>query len=62
MPVKIFFCYAHEDKKLLAELKKHLTGMQRSGLIETRYDGDINAGSEWELRIFEYCRYYPFAY
>jgi hypothetical protein len=53
MPVKIFFCYAHEDESLLNKLKKHLKPFQREGLIDTWYDRDITAGTEWEREISE---------
>ena len=33
MPVKIFFCYAHEDETLLKKLKSHLKPLQRDGLL-----------------------------
>ena len=48
MPVKIFFCYAHEDEPLLKKLKKHLRLLQWQGLIETWHDRAISAGTEWE--------------
>jgi hypothetical protein len=51
MPVKLFFCYAHEDEGLLKKIRTHLTPMQRQGLIEIWHDRDINAGTEWELEI-----------
>lgn len=51
MAVKIFFCYAHKDKKWLTELKKHLTSFQKRGFIETWCDRDISAGTEWEPEI-----------
>jgi tetratricopeptide (TPR) repeat protein len=51
MPVKIFFCYAHEDEELLIKLKTHLRPLQRQGLIDVWYDRNISAGSEWEKEI-----------
>src|SRR5947209_19784479 len=54
MPVKIFFCYAHEDEPLLNKLKRHLRPLQRQGLIDVWYDRDINAGAEWEQAIQEH--------
>jgi Ca-activated chloride channel homolog len=51
MPVKIFFCDAHEDEPLLRRLKIHLRPLQREGLIEIWHDRDISAGSEWEHEI-----------
>lgn len=53
MPVKIFFCYAHEDEPLLNKLKTHLMPLQRKGLIDVWYDRDISAGTEWEHQIKE---------
>jgi hypothetical protein len=54
MPVKIFFCYAHEDEELLNKLKAHLKPLQRQGLIDVWYDRDIGAGTEWEQEIKEH--------
>src|SRR5712692_7930174 len=51
MPVKIFFCYAHEDEPLLKKLKTHLRPLQRQGLIDVWHDRDISAGTEWEREI-----------
>src|SRR5258708_35829425 len=51
MPVKIFFCYAHEDEALLRKVKTHLRPLQRQGLIEVWHDRDISAGSDWEREI-----------
>src|SRR5271157_300886 len=51
MPVKIFFCYAHEDEALLNKLKRHLRPLQRQGLIDVWHDRDISAGTEWEQEI-----------
>jgi len=51
MPVKIFFCYAHEDEPLLNKLKTHLKPLQRMGLINVWHDRDISAGLKWEEEI-----------
>ncbi len=51
MPVKIFFCYAREDRKMLVQLQKHLKPLQQHGYIDTWYDQDISAGTEWEPEI-----------
>ena len=51
MPVKIFFCYAHEDEELLNKLKSHLIPLQRQGLIDVWHDRDISAGTDWEQQI-----------
>ena len=54
MLVKIFFCYAHEDEALLQLLKKHLSPLQRQGLIDIWHDRDISAGSEWEQEVIQH--------
>jgi tetratricopeptide (TPR) repeat protein len=51
MPVKIFFCYAHEDEQLLNKLKSQLTPLQRQGLIDVWHDRDISAGTDWQQQI-----------
>lgn len=52
--IKIFFCYAHKDKKRLNKLKKHLEILRKSGFIEWWHDKDISAGTEWEPQISEH--------
>ena len=49
--VKIFYSYAHEDKRLRDELEKHLSALKRSGKIVTWYDRDIQAGMQWQDEI-----------
>jgi hypothetical protein len=49
MPIKIFFCYAHEET-LLKKLKTHLKPLQRDGLIDVWHDRDITAGTEGSRR------------
>ena len=42
MPVKIFFCYAHEDEELLDKLKA--TGpLKRQGIIDVWHDREYYA-------------------
>ena len=50
---RLFFSYAHEDRALLEEVRKHLAAMERSGLIGGWDDRMITAGAEWEGRILE---------
>lgn len=52
-PIKIFYCYAREDRALRDELEKHLGALKRSGLISTWYDREIAPGAEWEREIHE---------
>ena len=49
--VKIFFCYAREDERLMNKLKKHLKPLQHEGLIDVWHDRDISAGLDWEHEI-----------
>jgi tetratricopeptide (TPR) repeat protein len=52
--LKIFYSYARRDKKLRDELARHLSGLQRQGLIAGWYDGEIRAGSEWDTELKKY--------
>lgn len=53
-PLKLFYCYAHEDKPFREELDVHLAGLKRQQLLTTWYDGEIKAGAEWEQEINHY--------
>jgi hypothetical protein len=50
-PAQIFYSYAHEDEALRDELEKHLSLLQRQGLIASWHDRDIQAGAEWKKEI-----------
>ena len=49
--MKIFYCYAREDKDLRDELEKHLRTLKRQGKITSWHDRDISAGKNWEIEI-----------
>ncbi len=49
--VKVFLSYAHEDEELRDELEEHLGSLKYSGLIESWYDREIAAGTDWEQEI-----------
>jgi len=49
--LNIFFAYSREDSKLRERLDKHLSGLKRRNYINTWYDGQIDAGTEWEKEI-----------
>jgi hypothetical protein len=49
--IKIFYCYAREDKALRDELDKHLGALKRLGQITTWYDRKILPGVEWKREI-----------
>jgi hypothetical protein len=57
MPINIFCCYAHEDKPILMKLITHLSPLQRQGLIDIWYDGDISAGTKWEPEVKEHLNF-----
>src|SRR5437763_16316430 len=52
--VKIFCCYAHRDRPFLDKLLEQLKPLRKGGLIEIRYDADINGGSEREHSIYRH--------
>jgi hypothetical protein len=49
--VSVFVSYAHADEKLRKELGKHLSVLERQGLISTWHDRMIPAGTEWNDQI-----------
>ncbi len=44
--INIFYCYAHEDRKLRDELAKHLSSLRWQGLITDWHNFDISPGQE----------------
>gem|GEM_PF-7056923 len=51
MEVKIFYCYANEDKGYREILEKHLSTLRRSALVSDWSDRNIDAGKEWAQEI-----------
>jgi len=49
--VEVFFSYAHEDEVWRTELEKHLSLLQRKGLIAAWHDRNISAGTDWAREI-----------
>lgn len=49
--VGIFFAYAREDENLRDELQKHLSILERQGVITSWHDRKIGAGKEWKGEI-----------
>jgi len=49
--LKLFYCYAREDKALRDELDKHLSGLKREYQITSWSDGKIIPGAEWQKEI-----------
>ena len=52
-PISVFVSYAHADERLRKKLGKHLSVLERQGLIAAWHDRMISAGSEWEGDIDE---------
>ncbi len=50
-PVKLFYSYAHQDKRLRDDLAKHIALMKQQGLIAEWHDRDIKPGQEWKKEI-----------
>jgi cell division protein FtsA len=50
-PIKLFYCYAQEDKALRDQLDRRLKYLERSGLVESWYDGEIIPGEQWKEEI-----------
>ena len=51
--LSVFISYAHQDEELRRELGKHLSALERYGLIDTWHDRKIAAGSERDGAIAE---------
>ncbi len=51
MSLKLFYCYAREDKSLREALGIRLGNLKRQELIVDWYDRNINAGQEWRKEI-----------
>ena len=49
--LKLFYCYARQDKNLRSELDRHLTSLKRQLQITSWYDGEIIPGKPWENEI-----------
>ena len=46
--MSVFVSYSHVDEGLRKELGKHLSVLERQGIIATWHDRMIGAGTEWE--------------
>ena len=49
--IKLFYCYAHEDKPIRDELEKHLSWLKRRYQLTNWHDREIQPGEEWEKAI-----------
>ncbi len=50
-PLKIFICYAREDRPALESLMGHLAVFERNGAVEFWYDREITGGQDWDDTI-----------
>jgi tetratricopeptide (TPR) repeat protein len=46
--IEVFYAYAPEDEEWVQELEKHLSSLQRQGLIATWHPRLIAAGEDWQ--------------
>ena len=51
MAVTTLLCYAHEDERMVNQLKDHLRVLEHNGLIALWYYGNITPGAEWEQEL-----------
>ena len=51
--IDIFIAYAHEDESILAELKTHLSVLERTQNVTVWYDGLVMPGQEWQTTTKE---------
>lgn len=49
--IKLFYCYAREDKSLCNELDKHLSWLKQRYRLTIWHDSKILPGEEWEQSI-----------
>ncbi|HET9408807.1 MAG TPA: TIR domain-containing protein [Candidatus Sulfotelmatobacter sp.] len=52
--IEIVFSYSHKDETLRDELEKHLSVLNRSGIVSGWHDRRITGGTEWEPKIDEH--------
>ncbi len=52
--VEVFYSYADDDERLLQELEKHLSLLQREGLITPWHKRHIVAGMDWKKILDEH--------
>ncbi len=49
--ITLFFSYSHQDETLRDELDKHLSLLERQGVLSSWHDRQIVPGSEWAGQI-----------
>ncbi len=53
LPVSMFVTYSRKDLQFLHELQKHMRPLFMVGKVDMWYDGNLEAGSDWENEIKE---------
>lgn len=54
--LEVVFCYSHKDETLRDELERHLSTLNRSGIVSAWHDRRISGGTEWDPNIDEHLR------
>jgi hypothetical protein len=49
--IRLFFSYSHQDEALRDELAKHLSLLERDGVLRNWHDRQIVPGSDWAGHI-----------
>lgn len=49
--IELFYSYSHKDEEARNELEKHLSILNRQGVISEWHDRKISAGTEWAEQI-----------
>lgn len=49
-PLELFVAYADEDASHVAELSKHLSGLEHRGMVSCWHRGRLAGGEEWESK------------
>jgi len=49
--VTVLLCYAHQDERMVHQLKNHLSSLEHNRLIAVWDYGNISPGAEWEQEI-----------
>jgi hypothetical protein len=50
-PLKLFLSYAHEDRDIVAELRKHLAPLRYEQIVTDWYDLELIPGQDWDREI-----------
>jgi hypothetical protein len=50
-PLKLFLSYAHEDRDIVTELRKHLAPLRHEQIVTDWYDFELTPGHDWDREI-----------